>query len=576
MTCARILGWAPSLRSAPSRKRRRGLLVLPVICVCAPAAAQVATPSDLAARNTRLASEAFRRANEVTHAWLDRADPVTGLLPRRGNDPNWVVRDSAADLYPFMVLCSYFTEPSLYNGMMRYILRQESRLTTRVGRLADDLQPGGAGFVHRDIDLDRIIFGSSEYMKDGLIPITELLGDTPWYYRMRGIAGDIAHHAPYASDRGKLPARTAEVNGNMLQVLSRLSWKTADSDYWRQLIAIADTYFLDILPRTGYLPPDIWDLEAREPGRPIFRLSDHGNEIVGGLSEVLMLTSERAPDKAEQYRRPFLAMIDRLLDVGRNADGVWVTDVELASGKQTDPRPVHCWGYMFNGVYVAYLVSEDVKYKQAVEFAIENVARHPNYLFDDYDAGRGWGANAYSDSIESALVLLNRLPNRRTEAAVDTATRKMFDREQPNGIVEDWYGDGNFIRTALMFAFWKTQGTFADPWSKYLHVGAVRANDHVLLNLSADAPWQGRLRFDSPRHRNIWNIRQNYPRLNEFPEWFTVESDLLYPVAKGDQDARKILGADLISGIPLSLEPGEEMTLKVFDPEPAPYGSREK
>lgn len=176
----------------------------------------------IAARNARQASEAFRRSNHVMHAWLDRADSVTGLLPRTGKDPNWVVKDSAADLYPFMVLAAYFTEPSLYHNDMLHILRQEILLSTRLGRLSDDLLPGGKGFAFPELNKDRIIFGSSEYAKDGLIPLTELLGDTPWYYRMRGIATGIIRQAPYSSSRGRVPARTAEVNGNMLQVLSRL------------------------------------------------------------------------------------------------------------------------------------------------------------------------------------------------------------------------------------------------------------------------------------------------------------------------------------------------------------------
>lgn len=536
--------------------------------------AQSSEAVDIAARNARQASEAFLRSNRVMHAWLDRVDPVTGLLPRRGDDPNWVVKDSAADLYPFLVIAAYFTEPAQYEGAMRRILRRETLLTTRVGRLSDDLLPGGKGFVFPDADLDRIIFGSSEYIKDGLLPITELLGETPWYHRLRGIATDIVRHAPYSSPRGRLPAQSAEVNGNMLQVLSRLYWKTSDEAYLKQAIAIADTYFLDILPATNYIPPDQWDIEMGKPQTSIFRLSDHGNEIVGGLAEVCFLAVHKRHDRAKRYREAFLRMIDRLLEVGRNADGVWITTVDLTTGKPVDQRPVHCWGYLYKPVYVAYLLSGEVKYKRAVADAMASVTRKQEYLFDDSGAGRGWGANAYSDSIESALVLLNRLPGRRFEKAIDVAARKMFDRQGENGIVEDWYGDGNFIRTALMYAFWKTQGSFLMPWNPRVHIGAVRQAGGVLLHISAESPWQGRLRFDHARHRNHFNIADNYPRLNEFPEWFTVEHDRLYRVRTDDGDAREYLGAELIAGIPLSLEAGEKTIVKVVDGGEAPYGNK--
>ncbi len=80
---------------------------------------------DVAARNARQASEALWQGHRVTQAWLERQDPVTGLLPRTGKDRNWVVKDSAADLYPFMVICLRFTEPVLYQNEMLPILRPE-------------------------------------------------------------------------------------------------------------------------------------------------------------------------------------------------------------------------------------------------------------------------------------------------------------------------------------------------------------------------------------------------------------------------------------------------------------------
>lgn len=518
---------------------------------------------ETAARNAKQASEALRRSNVTMHAWLKRADPVTGLLPRTGENPNWVIRDSAADLYPFMVLASRFTEPPLYHGAMRDILRREVLQTTRVGRLSDDLQPGGKGFVYPAVDIDRIIFGSSEYVKDGLVPITELLGETPWYHRMRGIASDIIANAPYKSRSGRLPSNSAEINGNMLQLLSRLYWKTGDETYLDQVIAIADFYFLEMLPATGYLPVHLWDFEKREAIQSLFVFSDHGNEIVGGLSEACILMQHKRPDKAKQYREPFVRMIDRVLKAGRNTDGVWVTSVEVPSGKVSDARHAHCWGYMFNAIYTAWIITGDEKYRDAVRRAIDGVTRKPAYLFDETGAGRKWGSNAYSDSIEGALVLLNRLPNPQTDEALDAAVRKFFDRQRPDGIIEDWYGDGNFIRTSLMYAFRKTQGAYVMPWNTGLHVGAVRDGDGLLLHISAELAWTGRLYFDHPRHRDHWNLAVNYPRLNEWPEWFTVEHDRAYRVQIGDSAPVVYLGADLVSGLRLSLASGGQVVVRV-------------
>ncbi len=511
-------------------------------------------------------------------AWLARRDEVTGLLPHRGSfngrtpSATWVVADTAADLYPFMVMAARFTAPDVYRGAMLEILRQETLATTRVARLSDDVQPGGRGFVRETPDLERIIFGSSEYMKDGLIPLTELFGDTPWYHRMRGIATDISTHAPYETARGRLPAETTEVNGNMLQVLSRLYFKTGDKAYLDQVLAIADFYFLDMLPSTNYLPADRWDVATQQPLTTRFVLSDHGNEIVGGLSEAFVLASHVRPDKAAQYRPGFVKMIDRLLEVGRTDDGVWHHDIDIVSGKPLTDRHAHCWGYMFNGVYTAYMTTGEPRFREAVERAVDTVARTPTYLFDETPPVAWWSADSYSDAIESALVLLNRVPHATLPAAIDEATTKMLDVIQPSGIVEDWHGDGNTIRTALMYTMWKTQGARLEPWDAAVHLGAVRDGDDVVLSISADKDWDGRLHFDHPRHRTHLQLPLNYPRLNEWPEWYAVEHDRRYQVQAAGDAVRAVLGAELIDGLAMSLRAGDTRVLRVRADGEAPYG----
>lgn len=496
-------------------------------------------------------------------AWLDMADPVTGLLPRTVENRSWVVRDSAADLYPFLVLLSRFTDPALHRGRLLEMLRQEVLLTTRLDRLSDDVLPGGKGWVRPALELDEVLFGSSEYAKDGLIPITELLGESPWSVRLRGIAADLARHAPYNTRHGMIPARSGEVNGNVLQAFSRLCWRTGDPLLERQLMSLADLYFLEILPSTGYIPPDFWSFETGSPEKPTFTFSDHGNEIAVGLSEAYVYFLYKRPEKARLYREPFIRMIDRLLETGRNSDGVWFTRIHLNTGKPTDSRPVHCWGYLYNAVYTAYLATGEARFRAAVEKAISGVIREPKYLFDETGSGRNWGSNAYSDSLESALVFLNRMPDSAFAGAIDAAFRKFFDRQRENGIIEGWYGDGNFIRTSLMYAFAKTQGTFAVPWTADLRLGAVGDGNGVVIRIDSGQPWKGRLHFDTPRHRDYWNLPLNYTRLNEFPEWFAVEQDRIYNVSTGSGAARRLLGAELVEGLRLDVKPGEPVLVRV-------------
>ncbi|MBL8178252.1 MAG: hypothetical protein JNK48_26490 [Bryobacterales bacterium] len=516
-----------------------------------------------ARHNGRMAAEALSRSNRVMHAWLKLADPVTGLLPRMENNPNWVVRDSAADLYPFLVIASYFNQPYLYRTTMHQILRQEMMLTRRVGHLSDDLQPGGKGWVRPQLEMDEVIFGSSEYMKDGLLPITEILGETPWYHRMRDIANDMVAKAPYSWNGKKLPAQTAEINGNALQVLSRLTWKTRDPRYLDQLLHIADFYFLHQLARTNYLPAHEWDIRADEPKRGVFVFSDHGNEIVGGLTEAFVLARAMRPDKAKQWEVPLKKLLDRVLATGRNQDSVWVHSVDVATGKVVDARHAHCWGYMFNAIYTGYLLTGEERYLHAVKEAMDSVVRNPRYLFDEQGAGRKWGSNAYSDSIEGALVLLNRIPHKPLEQALDEAVKKFYSRQRDNGIIEYWYGDGNFIRTAMMYAFFKTQGAFLAPYDEQVQLGAVREANGVSLLIAASTPWQGELRFDIARHREHWNMASNYPRLNEWPEWFTVEPGRQYEVTVNGGPARRYFGFELRKGIALTVNGAEHATVRV-------------
>jgi hypothetical protein len=72
------------------------------------------------------------------------------------------------------------------------------------------------------------------------------------------------------------------------------------------------------------------------------------------------------------------------------------------------------------------------------------------------------------------------------------------------------------------------------------------------------APAATVLRFDFARHRRVLNFDRNYVRLNEFPEWYTVDENTLYRVrAAAGGGERVLLGSELIGGI--VMEPGEWM-----------------
>ncbi len=514
------------------------------------AAVLYAGPLETARANGSRANEALVRSKKVVDAWMVRRSAKTGLLPRRGNDSNWYVRDSAADLYPFLALCASRLEPQRFRGEMMEILRDEIRYSTRIGSLSDNVRKKG-GFEHKKIDKDRIIFGSCEYAKDGLLPLVEYLNHPAYYERLTGIALDMIDQSPYSGKFGRLPSQSAEVNGEFLQVLSRLAWRTNDPWYVDNALKIADFYFKQVIPGCGGLPANEWNISTGKPAKNKFLFSDHGNEIAGGLSELVLYLVENDHPRADEYIQPLADLIDRLLEVGLNSDGLWIMSTKL-DGTPIDTLHAHCWGYMFNAVYTTYLVTEDEKYLSAVERALEAVTAKPTYLDDPEGGGRNWGSNAYSDAIESAIVLLNRLPSERTAAVLDTAVARFLGRQQASGIVEDWYGDGNYVRTAMMYALMKAQGCWLDTWREDLALGAALDDESLVLTVESATPWSGVVHFDYPRHREHWNMSVNYPRLNEWPEWFTVERNKLYEVKVGKDKAKVYSGQQLVDGLAVS------------------------
>ena len=199
-----------------------------------------------AAANAKLANEAFVRSDRLMMDWLTLADPRSGLLPRNttGDRDIWNAKDCAADLYPFLVLTAWFTRPELYEGRMQEMLLTETALTARIGRLPDTYSFSKQGFAEARIDTAAIMFGASEYVKDGLMPITELLGVTPWRARMLGIVDDLWRYAPVETRYGRIVSLDPEVNGDMLLVLSRLYWMTRDARYLEYATRLGDYYLL--------------------------------------------------------------------------------------------------------------------------------------------------------------------------------------------------------------------------------------------------------------------------------------------------------------------------------------------
>jgi hypothetical protein len=489
--------------------------------------------------NARLANEAFYRCRRYVDGWLAQADPASGLIPRNlGSSRDfWNGRDSAADNYPFMVLTAAMTDRTLLEGRLLEMLRTETRLTSRVGRLPDDYSFSTKGWRRPVLNLDEIIFDGAEYVKDGLLYIAEWMGPSPWSERMTGILEDIWKEAPIATPAGNIPTLNLEVCGDLLQGCARTYWFTGDRKYLEWAIRLGD-YFL---------------LGANHPTRDFkqLRLIDHGCEIVNGLSELYVAVAQSLPEKKKAYEGPMHEMFDCILAKGRNEDGLLYSWFNPRTGEHS-PDLCDTWGYDYDGFYTMWLVDRTGAYRDAVRKALGNLKG--KYV------GACWGdksADGFADSIEGAISLFNRESVPSAADWIDSQTRLMWAIQKPDGIIEGWHGDGNFARTSLMYALWKTQGAIAEPWRADLRFGAVRDGPAVYLSLTADRPWAGRLVFDRPRHRLLMHLPFDYARINQFPEWFTTRAEARYEVHVGAEPARELSGAQLGKGLELELKAGE-------------------
>ena len=522
------------------------LLLVPVLAAPAPASSrqpEIARFEEARARAAAFAQsvEACRR---VLHAWLAHADDTTLLLPDRPlpDRSKWeyTPHNSGADLYPYLILTAQLTDPDLFHGRMLEMLRNEVRYTdTPLGIPANyDLHAQTRG--------EPSFFGAGEYAKDGLIAVTEYLGPTPWFYRMVDMIASAMTHAPVASRFGPLPAADAELNGDYLQVLVRLATATGEARFLEWARRIGDAYIEEVLPGSGGVPGFKWDF-GTHTGRRELRLRDHGNEAIVGLVMLYALEQHLQTPRAARYGPVIGRMLDRVL-ASANPDGLLYNQVDVDTLRPVDERLSDNWGYVYGAVYGMYQVTGNTGYRDAVRRVLANLPKYRKYVWEPR-AGLPLGSfDGYADAIESAIYLVNREQVPEAFDWIDSEMRVMLGMQRADGHLEDWYGEGNFNRTALLHAYMKSQGVRPERWEPGVRVGAVRDGERLLLHLATPGP--RRIQFDAARHRRFLRLDRNYVRLNEFPEWFTVDENRLYELRRqGASAARLRLGSELIAGI---------------------------
>ena len=527
---------------------------------------------DMAARNGELARVGFARSNRSMHGWLKKRFGKSMLygdyiLPNHQRSLVWRPQDAAADCYPFHVLAASLTEQKAFNGPIRDMLKSEIKYTSR--DLGDDkrILPDWWNikehrFVYPNVDIGRVTFGVSEYCKDGLIPISEWLGPkTPWYDRMIQVTdylwtyqavGKSTQDKPIPLANTDLESRdNIEAHGEQLQILPRLYWCTGDDRYKEWAIRLGDHYLLG-----NHHPTESLDH---------LRLRDHGNEIISGLSETYAMLSLLKDPKAESYRKPLYRMLDFVLAYGRNEDGLFYDNLNIKE-KKGHGRTADNFGYVYNAFYIVYMIdkgNDDPAVRSKVENYRKEMIRALNNLDQKKYHNFSWegsSSDGYADAIEGALNLYNRERLPRLMSWLDSEIKVMWAMQGKKECSQLHYPDGNFCRTSLMYSLWKTRGIHTKDWRKDLAFGATETCDGKGLIISAVAHednWSGKLIFDHPRHQTFFNMPLDYPRINSFPEWFTVKTESTYEITNLTAGSgKKYKGSDLLDGLEIRLAKG--------------------
>jgi hypothetical protein len=245
------------------------------------------------------------------------------------------------------------------------------------------------------------------------------------------------------------------------------------------------------------------------------------------------------------------------LEVGRNEDGMFYDGINPQTGEIVQERIADTWGYTLNGYYGVYLIDGKQEYKQAVMNVFSNLHKYRNFNWE------GGSSDGYADAIESALNLYNRIPDPKIADWINSEIRVMWSLQKESGIIEGWHGDGNFARTTIMHNLWKSKGLYVKPWRDDLLLGAEQKGDSLLITIASGEPWTGKLYFDKARFKENMNLPMDWPRINQFPEWFTVQKDRDYQLV--DITAESVTnqkGDQLLSG--LALELANEKKLIIF------------
>jgi hypothetical protein len=519
-----------------------------------------------AAVESKLGLEAMRRIAALQAVWMRDQDKETRLFSDLAGKTRWTYRNTAADFFCFLVQATLEVAPGDVTRIAEAFDAERSlddetglpiSINVRNGKPLGD-------------DREEQLFGTSEYLKDGLLSVFERFGPEPMGLpigeRMKELTVALMEQSLESAEAGPVSGQRSEEVGNTLQICNRLAFAYAASDpefaarCAEYAAGVTEAVLFEMLPANHGLPAREFDFDTGTvvSGEVWFR--DHGNEFFPGLAEsyahaVSRLDEPEWAERAERWAPVLVDLYDVVFEHGLNENGLIVNHIDPATRNIVDGDPSDNWGYVLNGVLLFTeaaklhgVVDEGrlARLEAGVDQVVETVA-------ESYGIAWEPGPDGYYDAIESALYLMHHRPATRDLLGpwVDDQIGNYFDIQQGNGLAQGTYLDGNFIRTTLLYADWKRGGFRVKPWRRDVAVGLTRKGGRAVLIITAMEPYEGTLVAAEPWHRTHMRLPWDWPRLNSWPEHLAADGNFTPVTVEGSDasmDVRSLRG-----GVPIRL-----------------------
>ncbi|MFM9996469.1 MAG: hypothetical protein ACKVU4_11795 [Phycisphaerales bacterium] len=545
-------------------------------------AARAAGDAAGAARvHAMLSREAMLRARAVHDAWMAHRDPKTALFRHEPSRPYWTYADIGADFFGHQLNVALLTDAPTVPLLLATIDAERALAPPGALSTRGDARTGAPIEQSRRLK----IFGTTEYIKDGLMPVLERHAHPAVRTRILEVVGAILANSDHPSRFGPIPDTRSEVNGQMLQILSRLHFATGDEQYADAAARIADAAIGQMLPANHGLPVKEYDYDRDRIVRGHVQIRDHGNEMLVGLSEVYALAVHRSGEsawgaRADRWAEPITRMYELVLAHGRNGQGLLVNQLDAERMEPLNAGASDNWGYVLCGAELFVQAAERrgggggaidparaAALREKIGATVESVLRTNGHPWE------GTHQDGYSDSLESAIYAAaygwggggGGVDAERIGSWVDGQIAVLFHKQRSSGFVDDHYLDGNFMRTSLLYAQLRSGGWTAHPWSPSVGVGFERADDRraVLVVTAGAEGFRGSVVPDTRRHDTVLRLPWNWPRLNSWPEWNTVDQVGRVAVLEGGEHVTVPSLAALADGIAVELPPHASVVIEL-------------